>query len=85
MQHPWWLPVRDLARHVLIFSLSLILFTTAAIVESKVTATAEHLITSKFAFRMLVCLEYAVVMSDAVIILIMLIKTVCHSLKRASR
>jgi hypothetical protein len=85
MQYPWWYPVRDLARHVAVYSIALVLFTVAAVVESRVTATAEHLVTSKFTFRVLVCLEYAVVISDAVIILILLIENVWHSLKRALR
>jgi hypothetical protein len=56
-----------------------------AILESELNAIAERLIASKFTFQVLVCLEYAVVLIDAVLILVVLIKNVCHSLRRASR
>jgi hypothetical protein len=83
MQHPWWVPVKDVAKHVLVYSVALMLFTLAAVFESMLTSTAEHLIESKFTFRVLVCLEYAVLVSDAIIIVMLLVGNIWHSLKRS--
>jgi hypothetical protein len=85
MQHPWWSPALELARHMLVYSMVLVLFMAGAILESELNAIAERLIASKFTFRVLVCLEYAVAVIDAVFILVVLIKNVFRSLRRASR
>lgn len=85
MQHPWWFPVKDLTRHVLVYSIALVLFTLAAVLESGLTAAAERLVISKFTFRLLVFLEYAVVIGDAIFVVIFLIRDIWHGLKRALR
>jgi hypothetical protein len=85
MQHPWWFPVKDLTRHVLVYSIALVLFTLAAVLESGLTAAAERLVISKFTFRVLVFLEYAVVIGDAIFVVIFLIRDIWHGLTRALR
>ena len=83
MQHPWWFPMKDVAKHTFVYSVILMLFAIAAIFESMITSVAEHLIRSKFTFQVLVCLEYAVVVGDAVLIVILIVENIWHSLKRS--
>jgi hypothetical protein len=85
MQHSWWLPVRDFAQHVLTYSVALMLFTLAAVAESNLTMNAERLIESKFVFHLLVCLGYAVAVSDAIFILMLLVEDIQRKLKRGKR
>jgi hypothetical protein len=56
-----------------------------AVYGSAITALASHAIASRFVFHLLVVLEYAIVVSDAILIFMHLIINIRDSLKRIIR
>ena len=44
MQQPWWLPVRDLTRHVLVYSALLAVFFASMLFGSALSSLAGHLL-----------------------------------------
>jgi hypothetical protein len=85
MQQPWWFPVRDLARHLLGGSTLFVLVTLMCVFDSALLEFAGHLIHSRFVFRMLVALEYALLIGDMMVIGIALIAGILSNLKRVQR
>jgi len=82
MQHPWWFPVRGLARHLLANAAGVFMLTSACVFDSALLELAGHLIHSRFVFRMLVALEYALLVGDILVIGIALIGSILNNLKR---
>jgi hypothetical protein len=85
MQHPWWFSVRDLARHLLGSSTLFVSVTPMYVFDSALLEFAGRLIHSRFVFRMLVALEYALLIGDLMVIGIALIGSILNNLKRAQR
>jgi hypothetical protein len=85
MQHPWWLSVRDLARHVLGNSVLFVVNTSLFVFDSALLEFAGRLIQSKFLFRYLVVLEYDFLVSDTVVIGMFVIENILNSPKRVRR
>jgi hypothetical protein len=82
MQQPWWLPVRDLTRHVLVYSGLLTLFFVSTLFGSMLSSMAEHMLVSKFPLHAWRFLEYAVVVFDAVAILTFMAVDLFRSIRR---
>jgi hypothetical protein len=82
MQHPWWFPVRGLARHVLGNSTVLVLVASVFVFDSALLEFSGHLIHSKFVFHILMALGYAIVIVDAFFVGMALVQSVLSSLKR---
>jgi hypothetical protein len=85
MQHPWWFPVRELARHALANSTVLVMFAAAAVFESALMTIANRFVMSKFAFHTLTFLGYAVLVTDAIATMLFLIRNVLNTFKGAQR
>ena len=85
MQHAWWLPVRDLARHVLGNSMLFVVTTSLFVFDSALLEFAGRLIHSKFVFHYLMVLEYAFLVSDTVVIGMFVVENILKSLKRGRR
>ncbi len=81
MQHSWWFPVRDLTQHVLGNSTMLILAALVCVFDSALLELSGQLIHSKFVFHIFEILGYAVVIVDAALIGLFLVKRVWSSLK----
>jgi hypothetical protein len=81
MQHPWWSPVRDLAQHVLGNSTMLVMAALVCVFDSALLEFSGHLIHSNFVFHILQILGYAVVIADAALIGLLLVKRVLSDLK----
>lgn len=82
MQQPWWLPVRDLTRHVLVYSALLTVFFASMLFGSALSSLAGHMLVSKFSFQVWRLLEYAVVVFDAVAILTFMAEDIFRSVRR---
>ncbi len=82
MQHPWWFPVRELMWHIAVYSTSFLLFVLAALCGSLASYLVEHAISSRFVVRVVVTLEYAIVVCDAVVFFGMMVNDVRKSLRR---
>ena len=85
MPNPLLPAVDDVMRHVFVYSAAFLFFVSAAVYGSVITALASHAITSRFVFHVLVVLEYAIVVGDAVLILLHLVRSVRDSFKRIIR
>lgn len=82
MQRPWWLPVRDLTRHVLVYSTLLMVFVVALVYGSMLNSLAARALDSKFSLHVLGLLEYAAVVCDAMIILVYMASDIIGIVKR---
>ena len=82
MQHPWWLPVRDLARHALGNSMLLLVFVIALVYGSMLDSLAARVLNSKFSLHVLRFLEYAAVVCDAMFILVSMTSVIIGIVKR---
>ena len=82
MQQPWWLPVRDLTRHVLVYSALLTVFFASMLFGSALSSLAGHMLVSNFSLHVWTLLEYAVVVFDAVAILAFMAEDFFRSIKR---
>ena len=82
MQQPWWLSVRDLTRHVLVYSALLMVFFASTLFGSALSSMAGHMLVSKFSLRVWTFLEYAVVVFDALAILIFMAGDLFRGIKR---
>ncbi len=82
MQHSWWFPVGELTRHIAVYSASFSLLVLAALYGSLVKSLAEHAVSSKFIVHVIVTLEYAMVVCDAITILEMMVNDVRRRLRR---
>ena len=82
MQQPWWLPVRDLTRHVLVYSGLLTLFFVSTLFGSTLSSMAEHMLVSKFSLHAWRLLEYAVVVCDALSMLTFMAADLFRSIRR---
>ena len=85
MQHRWLAAVADITKHVLLYSIAFLFFVISAVYGSAITALASRAIESRFVFHVLVVLEYAIVVGDAVLILLHLVRSVRDSFKRIIR
>ena len=85
MQHPWWSPVEEFTRHILIYSTLLSLFVLAALYGSAINALLENSIASKFVLHVVLALEYAIVVCDAIVIMIYMISDVLKGVRRLMR
>ena len=82
MQHRWLAAVADITKHVLLYSIAFLFFVISAVYGSAITALASRAIESRFVFHVLVVLEYAIVLSDAALILMYLVNNIRDSFKR---
>ena len=82
MQHPWWSPVRELARHALVYSALLMVLVIAMIYGSVLSSMAKRLLDSKFSLHVVMFLEYAAVACDATVILIFMTSDILRMVKR---
>jgi hypothetical protein len=82
MQHPWWFPARDLARHVLAYSTLLMVFVIALFYGSMLNSLAGRVLDSRFSLQVLSFLEYAAVVCDAMIILVYMASDIIEVVKR---
>jgi len=82
MQQPWWLPVRDFTRHMLVYSGLLTLFFASTLFGSALNSMAEHLLASKVSLHAWRLLEYAVVVCDALSILTYMAADLFRSIRR---
>ncbi len=85
MQHPWWFPVRDLARHVLGNSALFAVVTLMFVFDSALLELAGRLIHSRFVFHMLEALGYALLISDIAVTGMILVRDIFNKLKRSQR
>jgi hypothetical protein len=82
MRHPLFAVAADIARHVLLFSTAFLFLVISAVYGSAIAALASHAIASRFVFHVLVVLEYAIVLSDAALVLMYLAGNLRDSFKR---
>ena len=82
MQQPWWSPVRDLTRHVLVYSASLTVFFASTLFGSMLSSMAGHVLFSKFPLHVLRFLEYAAVVFDALAVFVFMVRDLLKSLQR---
>jgi hypothetical protein len=82
MQHAWWLPVRELARHTLVYSALLIVLVAAMVYGSVLISVAKRLLDSKFSLHVLMFLEYAGITLDAIVIMIFMTGDILRIVKR---
>jgi hypothetical protein len=82
MQHPWWFPVGELTRHLLAYSASFFLFVLATLYGSAISHIVQNSIDSKFVLQVVIALEYAIVVCDAIIILILMVGDVMKTIRR---
>ncbi len=85
MQHPWWFPVEEFTQHILIYSALFSLFVLAALYGSAINALLEISIASKFVLHVVLALEYAIAICDAIVILIYMISDVLKGVRRLMR
>jgi hypothetical protein len=79
------LSIREVARHVCVYSIVFGLIALEAAYGSAVSSLAAHVITSKFILRMLTSMEYTIVAGGAVTVTLGLCCDVLNSLKRFIR
>ena len=82
MQHPWWFTVRELTRHMAIYSALFLIFVLAVLYGSLVNSLVERAVASKFIVHVVAAVEYAIVVCDALMILKMLVYDVRKRLWR---
>ena len=82
MQQPWWLPVRDLTRHVFVYSALLTVFFASMLFGSALSSLAGHILVSNFSLHIWRLLEYAVIVFDAVSILTFMVVDLFRGIKR---
>jgi hypothetical protein len=82
MQRPWWLPVRDFTRHMLVYSGLLALFFVSTLFGAALSSLAGRVLVSKFSLQIWIFLEYAVVVCDALTILAFMTVDVFRSIRR---
>ena len=82
MQHPWRFSGGEILAHLLGNSVMLVVFTLVTAFDSVIMGIASRLIVSKFVFQVLATVEYALVVSDAIMIVMFLILSVWEKLKR---
>jgi hypothetical protein len=82
MQHPWWFPVGEITRHVLAYSASFFLFVLATLYGSAISHLVQHFVASKFVLHVVTALEYAIVVCDAIIIMILMVGDVLRTMRR---
>ena len=82
MQHPWWFPVGELTRHVLAYSASFFLFVSATLYGSAISHLVQNSIASKFVLHVVTALEYAIVVCDAIIFMMLMVGDVVRTLRR---
>ena len=83
MRHPWWSPVRDLTRHVLVYSALLAVIFAATLFGSVLHSVAERVVVTKLPLHVLRFLEYAVVICDAIAVFVLMIRDLLRSLRRS--
>jgi hypothetical protein len=82
MQHPWWFPVGELTRHALAYSASFFVFVLATLYGSVITHLAQNSIASKFVLHVVTALEYAIVVCDATIFVMLMVGDVVRTIRR---
>jgi hypothetical protein len=85
MQHPWWFPVGELTRHIVVYSTSFVLFVLATLYGSAISSLVESYIASKFVFHVVLALEYAIVVGDAIVIMGLMVGDVLRSVRKLMR
>ena len=85
MSHAWWKPLSRFAVHTLIYVTLFALLVLGAACTSALTALAPRLIESKFVLHVLLFLEYAFVVTDAVCALMYLVKLILVDFRRFIR
>ena len=74
MRAPWWHPVLALMRHTLLYVTSLSLLALSAAYTSEITVLVSQVVPSKFVIHILVFLEYAAIVVEALFVLEYLFK-----------
>ena len=82
MRGPWWHPVLALMQHTLVYVTSLSLLAVSAAYTSEITVLVSHVVPSKFVIHILVFLEYAAVVVEALFVLEYLFKRLRMTFKR---
>ena len=85
MQRPWWSTAKELASHVLMYSAALTVLVLAAMYGSAIVALASHLIESQLVLHVLMFLEYALLIADAIFILAHVVQHIWESFRRILR
>ena len=82
MRGPWWYPVWDLLRHTLMYVTFLTLLALSAAYTSAITVLVSHVLSSKFVIHILIFLEYAAVVVEALFVLEYLFRHLRMTFKR---
>ena len=85
MQHRWWHSVRHVVEDSLASTFRFIVLTAAAVCTSRVLKVASPQIQSRFVIYLLLFLEYAMIVSDAIYMLVDLVKPIVEKLRSAMR
>lgn len=85
MQHRWWHSVRHVIEDSFASTFRFIVLTAAAVCTSRVLKVASPQIQSRFVIYLLLFLEYAMIVSDAIYMLVDLVKPIVEKLRSAMR
>lgn len=85
MQHRWWHSVRHVVEDSLASTFRFIVLTAAAVCTSRVLKIAAPQIQSRFVIYLLLFLESAMIVSDAIYMLVDLVKPIVEKLRSAMR
>ena len=82
MQHPWWFPVGEITQHVLAYSASFFVFVLATLYGSAISHLVQNSIASRFVLHVVTALEYAIVVCDATIFMILMVGDAVRTIRR---
>jgi hypothetical protein len=82
MQHPWWFPVGEITQHVLAYSTSFLVFVLVTLYGSAISHLVQNSIASKFVLHVVTALEYAIVVCDATIFMILMVGDAVRTIRR---
>ena len=82
MHGPWWHPVLALVQHALVCVTSLALLALSAAYASEITVLVSHFVPSKFVIHIMIFLEYAAMVVEALFVLEYLFRHVRMTFRR---
>ena len=85
MKDPWWRSILSVVEHVSASSGMFVVVTVAAVFGSRIIAIASQQIESKFVNDVLSLLKCAIVVAEAIFVLVTLVKSTVKSIRSSIR
>ncbi len=82
MQHSWWVPASELAKHVLVYSIVFVLFVGEIAYGSIVVGLVARVVASRILIFLIVFLEYAIIITNVLIVTIFLTGDLLRNVRR---